>query len=225
MKPNRKTVFAALALAAFATGALAETPASGAPATGNPAAVPAPSAVTVADVQALKDALAAQQQQIERLTEQLQRQQVAAEAMKTTATPAVPSQVADAQPGIVIQQDGTPGLQPNPQNAEEQGKASPMESPVIAIHFRGISITPGGYVEGAFVRRSRALGADLPTPFNSVTMPGASQSHVSEFFGSGRQSKITTFVDGRLKNVDLSSYVSADFLSAGVTSTSIVSPN
>jgi hypothetical protein len=94
-----------------------------------------------------------------------------------------------------------------------------MEGP-LTLHFRGINITPGGYAEAAFVRRSRALGADLPTPFNSLTMPGASQSQLSEFFGSGRQTKITTFVDGRLKDVDLSSYVSADFLSAGVTSTS-----
>jgi hypothetical protein len=51
-------------------------------------------------------------------------------------------------------------------------------------------------------------------------MPGASQSRLSEFFGSGRQSKATVFVDGRLGHVDLSSYVSGDFLSAGVTSTS-----
>ena len=51
-------------------------------------------------------------------------------------------------------------------------------------------------------------------------MPGASQSTLPEFFGSARQSKITTFVDGRVGNIGLSSYVSADFLSAGVTSTS-----
>jgi len=51
-------------------------------------------------------------------------------------------------------------------------------------------------------------------------MAGASQSDLSEWFGSARQSKITTFVEGRVRNVDLSSYVSADFLSAGVTSTS-----
>ena len=63
-----------------------------------------------------------------------------------------------------------------------------MESP-ITIRFRGINITPGGYAAAEFVRRSRALGADVPTPFNSLTMPGASQSQLSEFFGSGRQSK------------------------------------
>jgi len=113
-------------------------------------------------------------------------------------------------------------LQDSPQTS---GGASPevfnkqMESP-ITIRFRGINITPGGYAAAEFVRRSRALGADLPTPFNSLTMPGASQTQLSEFFGSGRQSKATVFVDGRVKNVDLSSYVSGDFLSAGVTSTS-----
>ena len=50
-------------------------------------------------------------------------------------------------------------------------------------------------------------------------MPGASQSSLSEFFGSARQSRPTIFVDGRMKNVEFSSYVSGDFLSAGVTST------
>jgi hypothetical protein len=50
-------------------------------------------------------------------------------------------------------------------------------------------------------------------------MPGASQSQLSEFFGSARQSKITAFADGRLGHADLSAYVSTDFLSAGVTST------
>ena len=89
---------------------------------------------------------------------------------------------------------------------------------MISIHFRGITITPGGFAEAAFVRRSRALAADLPTPFNSLTMPGASQSSLSEFFGSARQSRPTIYVDGRLKNVEFSSYVSGDFLSAADTS-------
>jgi len=73
-------------------------------------------------------------------------------------------------------------------------------------------------VEAAFVRRSRELGADITTPFNSLTMPGASQSTLPEFFGSARQSRPTVYVDGRLKDVALSAYISGDFLSAGVTS-------
>jgi len=49
-------------------------------------------------------------------------------------------------------------------------------------------------------------------------MPGASQSTLPEFFGSARQSRPTVYVDGRLKDVALSAYISGDFLSAGVTS-------
>jgi hypothetical protein len=222
MKPIKKSFFTALALAALSASAWAETPASATPAAKDAAvaAAPAPSAVTAADVQALKDALAAQQLQIDRLTQQLQRQQdqqaAAESASQADSKPVPQQQVAELATGMAVQQEtATPA--PNPQDASPN--ASPMEGP-LTIHFRGINITPGGYAEAAFVRRSRALSADLPTPFNSLTMPGASQSQVPEFFGSARQSKITTFVNGRMKNVDLSSYVSADFLSAGVTSTS-----
>ena len=49
-------------------------------------------------------------------------------------------------------------------------------------------------------------------------MPGAIQSTISEFFGSGRQSRISMLAEGKLSNVKLSGYVEADFLSAAVTS-------
>ena len=245
MKLNQNLFLPALALALTLTaGAWAQTEiaSSGAPAAGipEPAAAPAstpPPPVTAADLQALKDALAAQQLQIEQLTQKLQRQQAWQDAHQSAATAADGANAAPAQ-GNSPQQIAALGSAParalasSPDNVQQDNAAAPvigqdtqqtfnkqMEGPVT-LHFRGINITPGGYSEAAFVRRSRALGADLPTPFNSITMPGASQSQLSEFFGSGRQSKISTFVSGRVGNADLSSYVSADFLSAGVTSTS-----
>jgi hypothetical protein len=239
MKASITLFLTVLALALFPAGARAQTSASTAPASPQ---------VTAADVQALKDAIAAQQKQIQQLTQQLQQvqqnsqqsQSAAATASKQAAaaqTQAIKQQQAVSQlksdvaelksvnatdstsatlkPAVLQMQDATPA--PSPDQPETFNKQ--MEGPVT-LHFRGINITPGGYAEAAFVRRSRALGGDLPTPFNSLTMPGASQSQLSEFFGSARQSKITTFVDGRVGHVDISSYVSADFLSAGVTSTS-----
>jgi hypothetical protein len=223
MKATKKLFVTALALAALTASVWAETPAGATPAAKDAAAAPAPPTVTAADVQALKDALAAQQLQIERLSQQLQRQQdrqaaldAASKADAVQAKPAPQQQVAEVS-GVALQQDTTPGLNlqdtqpPNPH-------PNPFQSPVTSIHFRGITITPGGFAEAAFVRRSRALGADLPTPFNSLTMPGASQSSLSEFFGSARQSRPTIYVDGRLKNVEFSSYISGDFLSSGDTS-------
>ena len=233
MKVNQNRFLTVLTLAALTTGAWAQTQTAANVAPANPsptaAAAPASPPVTAADVQALKDALAAQQLQIQQLTEQLQHQQALLEAQQgaINATEKAPSnppkQVAslgiDGGNAITpVQQDATANQTPNPDDTPQTFNKQ-MEG-TTTIHFRGINITPGGYAEAAFIRRSRALAADLSTPYNSVTMPGASQSQIPEFFGSGRQSKITTFVDGRLKGVDLSSYVSADFLSAGVTSNS-----
>ena len=51
-------------------------------------------------------------------------------------------------------------------------------------------------------------------------MPGASQNTMSEFFGSGRRSRISLLAEGRLKIAKLSGYIESDFLSAATTSNS-----
>ncbi len=108
------------------------------------------------------------------------------------------------------------GVSSNAQTMEESQKRE--SEPPTALHFRGITITPGGFLAAESVWRSRALASDVNTPFNSVTMPGASQSTMSEFFGSGRQSRISMLATGRLKSALLSGYYEADFLSAAATS-------
>ncbi|HKN70603.1 MAG TPA: hypothetical protein VJX30_06215 [Terriglobales bacterium] len=252
MKAIKHLFLAILTLAALASGAWAQASDSAAPAPRKKhkpvAAEPAQPAITAADIQALKDGLAAQQQQIQQLTQQLQQMQQSSQQAQTAAADAANKATAaqtqvsqeqqtvnalksdladlktvnDAAPNNAVLKNAVLTLQDSPQTSggePTQVFNTQMESP-ITIRFRGINITPGGYAAAEFVRRSRALSADLPTPFNSLTMPGASQTQLSEFFGSGRQSKATVFVDGRVRNVDLSSYVSGDFLSAGVTSTS-----
>ena len=201
-------------------------------------AMPAQPAVTAADIQALKDGLSAAQQQIQALQEELRRRDQAVQQVQATAADAaakataVQLQATEQQQSVGTLKSDVADLKGSVDKTvlslQEHEKQSTENLPVlnkqmestITIRFRGINITPGGYAEAAFVRRSRALGADLPTPFNNLTMPGASQSQMSESFGSGRQSKATVFASGKLANVEISSYLSADFLSAGVTSTS-----
>jgi len=209
MKATKNAFLTALTLAALSAGAWAQT------------SVPAQPAVTAADVQALKDALAAQQRQIQALQDELHHKDASTQQSQSIATDGSLHSVNGSVTGATLS-NAVLSLQDTPQTSspdQPQTYDKRMEGP-LTIHFRGINITPGGYAAAEFVRRSKSLAADVATPFNSLTMPGASQSKVSEFFGSGRQSKITTFVNGRLKNAELSSYVSADFLSAGVTSTS-----
>src|SRR5271155_3682913 len=237
MKSTKHLLVTVLTLAALSAGAWAQTSDSTPPAPKkkhkSAAAAPAPPAVTAADVQELKDALAAQQQQIQQLNQQLQQTQQnwqqaqGAAAAAANQAAAAQAQASQQQQTVGVLQGEVADIKTTTNNTamslqqslkDVQNVSSQWETP-LSLHVKGITITPGGFVAAEFVRRSRELGADVTTPFNSLTMPGASQSDMPEFFGSARQSRPTVFVGGRLANVDLSAYVSTDFLSAGVTST------
>jgi len=92
-----------------------------------------------------------------------------------------------------------------------------IESP-STIHYKGIAITPGGFLAAETVWRSHATGSDINTPFNSIPYAGASQSNMSEFFASGRQSRLSMLAEGKLNSAKLIGYVETDFLSSGITS-------
>ncbi len=236
MKSTKHVFLTILALAALAACAWAQTSDTNAPAPKKKhkavaaAAAPAQPAVTAADVQALKDALAAQQQQIQQLTQQLQQNQQNWQQAQAAATDAAnkaaaaQTQASQEQQAVGELKGDVADLKTNLTTAamslQETQKTidSTLQNP-LSIHYKGISFSTSAFVAAEFVRRSRELGGDVTTPFNALTMPGASQSNLSEFFGSARQSRPTLFVVGRLKNVELSSYISGDFLSAGVTST------
>src|SRR5208282_507654 len=173
-----------------------------------------------------------QQQQIQQLSQQLQQTQQnwqqaqAAAADAAGKAAAAQAQASQQQQTVMALTSDVTDLKTTTSNTamalqettkEIKNVAPEWETP-MSIHLKGITITPGGFVAAEFVRRSRELGADLTTPFNSLTLPGASQSNLPEFFGSARQSRPTLFVQGRAKNVEFTSYISGDFLSAGVTS-------
>ena len=213
----------------LATGLVAQTST-----TPKPKKAKAPAAtLTAADVQALKDAIASQQaaiaqqqQQIQELRELIQRRDQAVQQAQSTAADAA-GKAAAAQTQASQQQDSVvalktdvadlkTGVQNTVQTLQETQKS--IATSATEIHFKGITLTPGGFLAAEFVRRSRALAADINTPFNNITMPGASQSSISEFFGSGRQSRISLLAEGKLSMAKLSGYYEADFLSSAATS-------
>lgn len=187
-------------------------------------------------LQAQKEALEAQQQQIQQLKQELQTRDQAVQQrveQAVSASPAVAQAESKADAAATqstkLQEDVTTlrsDVSDLKQNSTSTALSlqetqtnirSSIESP-LAIHFKGITITPGGFLAGETIYRNRALGADINTPFNSLTMPGATQSNISEFFGSGRQSRVSMLGEGKLQSVKLTGYVEGDFLSAGVTS-------
>ncbi len=149
-------------------------------------------------LQDMKDAISAQQQQIMQLQQQVQnrdqairqlQQQIANLPAPAAPPPAAPNccdevgalqhDVADMK---VVDANTINELQ------ETQKRVAALESP-LAIRYKGITIIPGGFLAAETVRRQRAEGADINTNLNGIPYPGASQAHLSEFYGSGRQSR------------------------------------
>ncbi|HUE43743.1 MAG TPA: hypothetical protein VMP12_09265 [Candidatus Sulfotelmatobacter sp.] len=87
-----------------------------------------------------------------------------------------------------------------------------------SIKFKGITLTPGGFVAAESVTRSRATSSDINTPFNSIPYPGNALSKVSESNFTGRQSRLSLLAEGRYEAVKLTGYYEADWLGTGVTS-------
>ena len=184
----------------------------------------------------MKDAIDAQQQQIQQLRQELQsrdsqiqqlQQQVGqAQSAATEATQkadAAASQTAQSQQEVSAVKNDVTDIKTNATNTalslQETQKdiKSSLESP-LAIHYKGITITPGGFLAAETVWRQHALGAGINTPFNSIPFSGASQSNISEFFGSGRQSRISFLGEGNIGSAKIGGYVETDFLSSAITS-------
>ena len=184
----------------------------------------------------LKEAIEAQQKQLMDLGQQLQsrdqRIQQLEQRLDQSQAAAVQAQAkADAAAAQTVQEDQSvtalksdvSDLKLNGTNMAQtlqdtqKSLRDQFESP-LALHFKGVTITPGGFLAAESVYRNRALGSDINTPFNSINMPNAGANFVSEFYGSGRQSRASMLVEGKLKDVKMSGYYEADFLSAGLTS-------
>jgi hypothetical protein len=187
-------------------------------------------------LQAMQDSIQAQQQQIQQLMQQLQSrdgqiQQLQEQMTTIQSTATQAQQKADTAAAVGTQQQAdvtavksdVTDLKSNATNTAlslqetQKNVQAAMESP-MALHYKGIAITPGGFLAAEFVRRSRALAADVNSPLNTIPMPGASQAASSEFFGSGRQSRVSMLAETKFKDAKVAGYVEADFLSAAVTS-------
>jgi hypothetical protein len=173
-------------------------------------------------ITALGQQVQSRDQKIQQLEQRLDQGQAAVTQAQSKADSAA-SQTADEQKTVATLSNdvsdlklNTTNMATNLQNTQKSVKEQ-IESP-MAVHFKGIDLTPGGFLAAESVYRNRALGADINTPFNSINMPGAGQNAVSEFFGSGRQSRISLLADGKAGDFKMGGYYEADFLSAGITS-------
>jgi hypothetical protein len=101
-------------------------------------------------------------------------------------------------------------------NQAEVKKA--IESP-DTIHYKGITLSPAGsFIAAETVWRQGATGSDINTPFTSVPLQNSDNAQLSEFFGTGRQSRLALKATGKLSSATLSGYYEMDWLGTGITS-------
>ena len=170
-------------------------------------------------IQQLMQQLQSRDQQIQQLQQQMNQVQSTANQAQQKADTAVSQSTQQKQDVVAVRSDVT-DLKDSVTNtalAMQETQKAVNESP-LALRIKGITLTPGGFLAAETVWRQRGLASDVNTPFNSIPLPGSSQSNLSEFFASGRQSRISLLAEGKLKDAKLTGYYETDFLSAGVTS-------
>src|SRR6201996_5893378 len=70
----------------------------------------------------------------------------------------------------------------------QQHKTDALAHPE-SLHFRGIELTPGGFLAAETVNRQRSIGGDINTQFSAIPFTGQTAAVLSEFNASGRQAR------------------------------------
>ncbi len=184
----------------------------------------------------MREALRAQQEQIDALKSQISAkssdvtaaQQTAADAQAQAAAAAASAAQAQAAASATSNKvdsvsSSVTELQTTTANLNEtvvtsQKKLeSEIEAPA-ALRYKGVTITPGGFAAFEGVWRQHSVNSDINTPFNSIPFPSANEGHTSEMNFSGRQSRLSVLVQGDAGSYKLTGYWEMDWLGSGTTS-------
>ncbi len=188
-------------------------------------------------IEELRNDLNSQRGQIDSLRQQLadrdaqlrQAQQAAASAQSAAeqaqrAAQAQQTAIADTTQSVNSLQGAVADLKTNNQsivttiqdNQAQTKKA--LENPDV-IHFKGITLSPtGSFIEAATDWRSTSTGGGINTPFTGIPLEQSNAAKLSEFNGSGRQSRLALKAVGKLDNMTMTGYYEMDWLGTGITS-------
>jgi hypothetical protein len=188
-------------------------------------------------IDALREDLQSQRSQIDSLKQQLtdsnsqlQQAQQAAQAAQAAAQQAAAAAqqqqatITDTTQTVNGLQGAVADLKSNTQSIvttvqEQQAQVKKAIEHPDEIHYKGITLSPhNSFVEAATVYRSAATGGGINTPFTGVPLDNSDAAQLSEFYGSGRQSRIALKATGKASNATLTGYYEADWLGAGITS-------
>ena len=162
-----------------------------------------------------QSAATAAQSQASQASQQAQSAAAAAQAAQS-ATDAQAQQVQGLQKTVADQQSVNTSII-DTISTTKADLNDKIDSP-SALHYKGVTITPGGFLAFEGVWRERSVNSDINTPFNSIPLPSANEGHVSELNMSGRQSRLTALVQANTGKWGLTGYYEMDWLGTGTSS-------
>ena len=177
-----------------------------------------------AQIQNLQQQLSARDAQLEQLQQQSQmagqqaaQQAQAAVAAQQAAAAQNATAVAGLQSAVTDLEAGHAALV-NTVKANTAATTQSVQHP-DAIHYKNVTLSPtGSFIEFATVDRTRATGSDIPTPFSAIPFTASDAGQMSEFYATGRQSRLALYANTRLANTALSAYYEMDWLGVGTAS-------
>jgi hypothetical protein len=100
---------------------------------------------------------------------------------------------------------------------------TPNSEQPLAIQFRGITLTPGGFPDATGIYRTHNENADAISTFGAIPFEGTTNANLSEFRGTARETRLSLLAEGNLKNWKASGYAEIDFEGAAPTANEIES--
>jgi hypothetical protein len=132
------------------------------------------------------------------------------------------TELEEAKGSAAVTKPSLDSILPQSQIRSAQGvrpQRDEAKSPEEATSFRykGITLTPGGFLESTILVRARNENADMANSYTTIPLNGSSNANLSEFRGTVRNSELSLMIQGSLGSTNLKGYVETDFLGAAPT--------
>jgi hypothetical protein len=150
-----------------------------------------------AELKALREAMAQQQQQIAQQQQQIDKLQKALEA-KTAGTPHVEE--------ATLHTNAPAATNAVASDMQEKAPESPLSFKIGAAEF-----TPGGFVDFENIFRSTNTTNSAATSFGGIPFSNTVAGHLTEFRSTGQYSRLNIRVDTTFKENKVRAYVEGDF--------------
>ena len=149
------------------------------------------------------------QKQLEEVRSQMAKMQNRISELEAAKGIAASSPSSETVP-VQSQSSGTPALEFQSDKTETPYKPT-------SIQFKGLTLTPGGFLEGTMLVRTRNENADIANTFSAIPLDGSANAELTEFRGTARNSEFSLLLEGAAGNTKIKGYVETDFLGAAPT--------